>query len=177
MVGKWKDKLIELYACINNQLSFLLHEIPEEKTVYTVFEVLNSRGKAVSWLDRLKSSLMGSAFALETDTRNLISELHDIWRKIYTEIGLNERLDEETLQFAATLYKSDKTPSRLLSEEDAVEKLREAKDARQIREVARWILKVAKACNKVRSNRRQNAVTEISHARLLSVAIHLKKRY
>ena len=31
LVGKWKDKLIELYACINNQLSFLLHEIPEEK--------------------------------------------------------------------------------------------------------------------------------------------------
>ena len=127
VVRKWKEKLIEFYACINNQLFFLLHEIQEEKTVYTVFEVLNSRGKAVTWLDRLKSSLMGNAFELETDTTDLIRELHDTWQKIYAQIGLDERLDTETLRFAATLYKSDESPSRPLSEESAVEKLREAK--------------------------------------------------
>lgn len=36
--------LIDLVALIKNRLSFILHEVSDEKLVYTVFEVLNSRG-------------------------------------------------------------------------------------------------------------------------------------
>ena len=58
----WTDSgeaLSSLAALLKNRLFFLLHEIEDEQTVYTVFEVLNSRGLDVSWLDRLKSILMG----------------------------------------------------------------------------------------------------------------------
>jgi hypothetical protein len=47
---------------VKNRLTFIFHELDDEATVYTVFEVLNSRGLAVPWFDRLKSLLMGIAF-------------------------------------------------------------------------------------------------------------------
>lgn len=177
-VEKWvgeKRKLLELYACVKNRLSFILHEISDEKLVYTVFEVLNSRGMEVSWLDRLKSILMGKAFELENRNRDqLISDLHTIWRDIYAQIGLRQGLSTEALRFAATLYQSS-MPYRPLSERDSVDELRnKAHDAEDIRKVARWLLRVAEACDKVISNRRQNAVTRISQARLLAVAIYLR---
>ena len=85
--------LLGLTALLKNKLTFILHEIADEKTVYTVFEVLNSRGIAVSWLDRLKSILMGKAFTLNDDvTRNtLIKDLHRIWGDIYSILGLRQR--------------------------------------------------------------------------------------
>ena len=98
--------LLDLAALIKNRLTFILHEIADEKTVYAVFEVLNSRGIAVSWLDRLKSILMGEAFNLEEDvTRTtLIDDLHRIWGHIYSILGLRQGLSTEALRFAATLH-------------------------------------------------------------------------
>ena len=167
---------VDLYACVKNQLSFILHEIPDEKLVYTVFEVLNSRGMEVSWIDRLKSILMGKAFELKNVNKDLlINDLHTIWRDIYTQIGLRQGLSTEALRFAATLFQSE-MPYRPLSERDAVAELRaKASSAASIREIAQWLLKVTIACDKVISNRRQNAVTQISQARLLAVAIHLRE--
>ena len=166
--------LLGLYACIKNRLCFILHQISDEKLVYTVFEVLNSRGIEVSWLDRLKSILMGKAFEFRNKNRDrLISDLHTIWRDIYAQIGLQQGLSTEALRFAATLYQSD-MPYRSLSERDAVDEFRsKAQDARNIRKIANWLLRVTKACDEVISNRRQHAVTRISQARLLAVAIHL----
>ena len=178
-VEKWTNNgqsLIDLFACLKNRLSFILHEISDEKLVYTVFEVLNSRGIEVHWLDRLKSILMGKAFELQNANGTvLIKDLHSIWRDIYAQIGLKQGLNTEALRFAATLYQSD-TPHRPLSERDAVDQLRtNAIDPASIRKVAYWLLKVTRACDKVISNRRQNAVTRISQARLLAVAIHLRQ--
>ena len=177
-VESWKDeeKLFELIALIKNGLSFILHEISDEKLVYTVFEVLNSRGLEVIWLDRLKSILMRIAFSIEEPNRNeLIDELHTIWRDIYRTIGLRQGLSTEALRFAATLY-SQNTPSKPLGEREAVDSLRSmAKDAAHIRKIAHWLLDVTRACDKVMSNPRQNAVIRIAQARLLAVAIHLKK--
>ena len=176
-VKHWIDKSrnpVDLYACMKNQLSFILHEISDEKLVYTVFEVLNSRGIEVSWLDRLKSVLMGKAFELEATNRHqLIEDLRTIWTDIYREIGLHHGLSVEALRFAATLHQSW-LPSRPLSERNAVDELcSKADDSKSIRGVARWLLRVTKACDKVISKRRQEAVTRISQARLLAVAIHL----
>lgn len=177
-VSEWLKKkrgLLELYACIKNRLFFILHEINDEKLVYTVFEVLNSRGMEVSWLDRLKSILMGRAFELQNKNRDqLISDLHNIWRDIYTQIGLHQGMSTEALRFAATLFASNR-PQRPLSESDAVDEfLSKAHDAASIRRVAKWLLEVTRAYDKVISNRRQNSVTRISQARLLAVAIHLQ---
>lgn len=111
------DSLLDLAALIKNKLTFILHEISEEKTVYTVFEVLNSRGIEVAWLDRLKSVLMGKAFLLEEEEtrKRLIGELHTLWRDIYSIIGLRQGLNTEALRFAATLH-ACKRLSKPLSE-------------------------------------------------------------
>lgn len=176
-VNKWieEETLLDLAALIKNGLTFILHEVSEEKTVYTVFEVLNSRGIEVAWIDRLKSILMGMAFSLEDETRErLIEELHRIWREIYKVIGLRQGLNTEALRFAATLHATNR-PSKPLSEQDAVDGLRnqaEREGAKSIREVAHWLLEITEACHAVRSNPRQNAVTRITQARLLAVALH-----
>ncbi|MYC76708.1 DUF262 domain-containing protein [Candidatus Poribacteria bacterium] len=48
-VQRWGDP-IELLILLKNHLWFILHEISDVETVYTVFEVLNDRGLEVSWL-------------------------------------------------------------------------------------------------------------------------------
>lgn len=168
--------LLDLLDLVKNRLTFILHEIVDEKTVYTVFEVLNSRGIAVSWLDRLKSILMGLAFKLEEDVtrKTLVDDLHTIWRDIYSTLGLRQGLSTEALRFAATLYRENR-PSKPLGEQDSVDELRnEATDAKSIRRVAEWVLKVTRACDAVRSDVRQDAVTQITQARLLAVALHAR---
>ena len=176
-VNAWVNDgtLLDLAALIKNGLTFILHEISEEKTVYTVFEVLNSRGIEVAWIDRLKSILMGMAFSLEDNSReNLIKELHTIWRDIYNVIGLRQGFNTEALRFAATLHAANRQ-SKPLSEQDAVDSLRgqaSLEGAKSIGEVAHWLLEITEACHAVRSNPRQNAVTRITQARLLAVALH-----
>lgn len=177
-VTTWKAKgesLLTLAALLKNRLFFLLHEINDEKTVYTVFEVLNSRGLDVSWLDRLKSILMGNAFELKkSNAQGVIDDLHTAWRDIYSLIGLRQGMSTEALRYAATLRTKD-APRRPLGEEDSVETLRiEATTARSIREVANWLLRVTQACDSVIANVRINAVTRISQARLLATAIYLR---
>jgi hypothetical protein len=177
-VGEWQSpgkSLLDLAALLKNQLYFLLHEINEEESVYSVFEVLNSRGLSVSWLDRLKSTLMGKAFELENASRErLIDELHITWRDIYSVIGLRQGMSTEALRFASTLHATD-TRNRPLSEEDSVESFgTKASNAKKIREVSSWLLQVTKACDKVVDNKRVNAVTVISQARLLATAIYLR---
>jgi hypothetical protein len=169
------DKLTTLVALLKNRLFFLFHEVDNEKTVYTVFEVLNSRGLDVSWLDRLKSILMGAAFELENANQaGIIEELHATWRDIYSVIGLRQGLSTEALRFAATL-RASKTQSRPLGEEPSVDELRSrAKGAKGIREVGNWLLAVTKSTDSVVANKRTDAVTRIAQARLLAVAISLR---
>lgn len=175
-VSTWTSKgrkLRELVALLKNELSFVLYAISEEQEVYTVFEVLNSRGIAVSWLDRLKSILMGASFEVDDgEPTRLIDELHTVWREIYGTIGLRQGLSTEALRFAATLLEDH--GNKPLGEQDAVDLLRTWTDsAENIRSSASWLLQVTKSCHKVVSNDRLNAVTRIAQARLLAVAIEL----
>lgn len=177
-VGAWTGRgysLLALATLLKNRLYFLLHEVEDEKLVYTVFEVLNSRGLDVSWMDRLKSILMGNAFELKkSNSQGVIDELHTTWRFIYSTIGLRQGMSTEALRYAATL-RTTEAPRRPLGEKDAVESLRQdATTAKTIRETAAWLLRVTEACDSVVGNSRINAVTRISQARLLATAIHLR---
>lgn len=178
-VATWRNDgntLLDLMALLKNRLFFLLHEIDDEKTVYTVFEVLNSRGLDVSWLDRLKSMLMGAAFELKkSNSRGVIKELHTTWRQIYAVVGLRQGISTESLRYTATL-RTAAAPRRPLGERDSAHSLRdEATTATSIREVATWLLNLAEACDAVLANDRINAVTRISQARLLATAVNLRK--
>lgn len=178
-VKEWRDShdsLDDLVIHLKNRLTFIFHEIGDEKLVYTVFEVLNSRGLAVSSLDRLKSMLMSIVFEAEGGNKDeTIKEIHELWAGIYRIIGLRQGLSTESLRFAATL-RSEDSPSRPLGEEDAVQlllKIPERKPEKVI-EVTKWVKSVTEAVDKLRKDQRRNAVTKIVQARLVAVAVNLR---
>ena len=55
---------LTLLRLIQNRLGFVIFDTEDSRIVYSIFEVLNSRGLAVDWLDKCKSVLMGRAFDL-----------------------------------------------------------------------------------------------------------------
>ncbi|RKU25429.1 DUF262 domain-containing protein [Candidatus Poribacteria bacterium] len=177
-VDRWNNTT-ELLRIIKNQLTFIFHQIADEASVYTVFEVLNNRGLHVSWLDRLKSMLMSVAF--EDNQGNAdehIAELHRIWGEIYGTIGLRQGLDIEALRFGATL-KSPSQISKPFNEERAVESLIRAVSTSTFEaiKVSNWLLAVINAVNQVlgEMSHTRETMTKIAHARLLATAIILRK--
>lgn len=169
------DSLTKLYGHLKNQLFFIFYAIGDEGLVYTVFEVLNSRGLEVSWFDRLKSMLMAVVFEAKTDrSQALIEEVHGLWAEIYKIIGLRLGLSTESLRFAATL-RSDHPQSRPMSEEDAVQLLLEqSQNPISVIETTKWIKSVTEALDELVADRRRNAVTKIVQARLAAVAVNLR---
>ncbi|MEX2271001.1 MAG: DUF262 domain-containing HNH endonuclease family protein [Vicinamibacterales bacterium] len=179
-VARWREDgdLISLVALIRNQLSLIFHEIEDEGLVYTVFEVLNSRGLDVTWFDKLKTFLMAIVFETgEPDVRGAtLNELHNIWREIYRTIGLRQNLNKETLRFAGTL-RAKNIPSRPLAEEAAADELTEwtGRTSKGVVRCSHWILDVTKAEDKLLSQWRLRAPTHIVQARLAAIAILLRQ--
>lgn len=174
-VTEWEGSKLELGTILKNRLALIFHEIEDEAAVYTVFEVLNSRGLVVASLDRLKTALMGMAFENSEDNKEeTIHELHQTWAEIYRWVGLHQGRSSEALRFAATL-KSDLSLNKVQGEEGAVETLLDlaGNSARGTVEVSRWVLEVVKAVDALMIDGRRAAVTKISQSRLLAVAIEL----
>ena len=177
-VQQWsKDghSLTDLVGHLKNRLTFIFHEISDESVVYSVFEVLNSRGLAVSWFDRLKSMLMSVVFDSDSgNNQELIREIHSTWSNIYRAVGLRLGLSTESLRFAATLRAANR-PSKPLNAEDAVSTLlAQAQSAADAIETSGWLLAVTESVDKLRADRRRSAVTQIAHARLVAVALNLR---
>lgn len=179
-VTRWKDNggsYVELISIIRNRLWAIFHAVDDESLVYRVFEVLNSRGLDVSWIDKLKSQLMGLAFETGPSggREEAIRELHSIWQNIYEVIGKQKYLTRETVRFAGTLIAST-IPSRPLSEEASVKRLVDhaGTNAKQIVVCARWLQSVVKAEDELLSKHRWRAVTEILQARLVAIAVRLR---
>ncbi len=83
-VDQWQGSKLELGIILKNRLALIFHEVDDEATVYSVFEVLNSRGLPVAWLDRFKSALMGMVFEYsEGSKEETIQELHHIWGETF----------------------------------------------------------------------------------------------
>lgn len=180
-VKDWKsrgqDNLIDLLNMLRNRLTLIFHEIDDEGLVYTVFEVLNSRGLDVTWFDKLKSLLMAIVFESGGGNKAAtIDELHGIWREIYRTIGLKQVLNKETVRFAGTLRSKDR-PNRPLDEETAVAQLTAACQGspKKVVELSRWLQSVTSAENRILSNRRWSAVTRIVQARLVAIAVLLRR--
>ncbi len=178
-VSQWKSnsELVELVAIIRNQLSLIYHEIPDEATVYRVFEVLNSRGLDVKWIDKLKSQLMASLFEyVDVGTRQeAIAEMQGYWRDIYQTLGQRGDLGDEALRFTGTLYMAWE-PRRIQSQEDAVVGLI-ASAGRKISTIAKVgsdLRAVVQAVGKLNANTRLRAVTKVLHARFVATAIMLR---
>lgn len=166
---------INLVSLLKNRLTFVFHEIGDEALVYTVFEVLNSRGLEVSWFDRLKSILMAIVFEAKENSPEITNEVHHLWSDIYRCVGLRIGMSTESLRFAACLREKP-APSRLPSEEDAVATLRaEAKaGVAEVIRTTNWLKSVTEALDKVVGDRRTRGVTRIVQARFVAAAINLR---
>jgi len=181
-VTRWRtmgNSLVDLVTLLKNRLTLVFHEIGDEGLVYSVFEVLNSRGLSVSWFDRLKSMLMAMVF--DTDSGNkseIIEEVHQLWTDIYKVIGLRIGMSTESLRIAATLRQLHR-PNRPLSEEDAVDTLVEQSTGgpADVIETTKWLKAVTEAVDKIFANRRINPVTNIAQARLVAASVYLRSDF
>ena len=177
--SKWEKEtnssIINLLALVKNKLQFIYHELDEEKLVYTVFEVLNTRGLDVAWIDRTKAVLMGIAYEEAPNSSEMIKELHQIWQRIYENIGLRQGLSSEALRFAATLWSKSST-SRVLADADSLNVFRSTAtgNPNATLKISRFIEAMAKSLDTLLCDEQKAAVTKISHARLLAVAIELR---
>jgi len=179
-VQEWDGDIIFLLKILKNRLDFIFYMLEDESAVYTIFEVLNSRGLEVDWLDKCKSMLMGIAYEKlpKQARKEHINELHKAWTKIYNVIGLRKVPGHEILRFAATLKHSE-PQSKIISAELAMEYFREYcnKHPKAVIEISLEIFEIAKNLEKLYSNSRLKAVTDIVQARLLAVAILMSEKY
>src|SRR5262249_1727418 len=86
-VADWGDP-VGLLDLLKNSIKFVFFVLQDPGAVYTVFEVLNSRGLNVDWLDKMKSTLMGIAF--EKKRKLPAGELDYVeneWTEIYRVLG------------------------------------------------------------------------------------------
>ena len=116
------NAVLNLLKIVKNRLEFIFYVLEDEGAVYTDFEVLNSRGLAVAWLDKCKSMIMGIVF--ENYSSVLAKEkmilLHDIWSNIYSTIGKQLVKDDEILTVSATLWYEGESLGKPLSVEKSV---------------------------------------------------------
>ena len=179
---------VNLLALVKNYLYFIFHSLEDKGAVYTIFEVLNSRGLDVDWLDKCKSLLMGLLYEYastpgdDTLFSQHLNELHSYWSEIYREIGLQNIPGHEIIRFAATL-KTESDAGRPLSAEDAIEFfkndcIKASSNDLIINKIIKntvWFKEITSCLSKLYADKRRNAVTDITQARLLAVAIMLRK--
>jgi hypothetical protein len=180
---------IELLAIVKSSLNFIVHSVEDKGAVYTIFEVLNSRGLDVDWLDKCKSLLMGLLYEYASSSENNdlfgqhLNDLHGYWSDIYREIGLQNIPGHEIIRFAATL-KDPSATGRPLSAEDTLQFFKNDCSKNQsdnnsvihkIIENTVWLKQITSCLSKLYDDKRRNAVTDITQARLLAVAIMLRK--
>lgn len=178
-VEQWKEDFgdsLSLLRIIRNKLGFVVFDTDDSRIVYSLFEVLNSRGLAVDWLDKCKSSLMGIAFEkAETDDSrtNYLEELNDLWGNIYTELSKYPVSGQEVLRVTATLYMGTES-GKPKKAESALDSLASACFlAGDTVKISNWIYDVAKTLVNLQSNIHLGPVTNILQARVLAVAISL----
>lgn len=175
-VREWvaAGKLTSLLSLLLHRLGFVVHDTEDSRAVYTVFEVLNSRGLAVDWLDKTKSVLMGRAYELTASPEAAAAEIQSLqntWGQIYREIAKEDVPGEEILRVTSTLYYGPGA-SKPRSAEDSLEQIRiECTSFEKPRQVSERLLDVARKLGSIHGNIFLGPVTDILHARILAVAI------
>jgi hypothetical protein len=156
----------------------IYHELDNEGTVYRVFEVLNSRGLDVRWIDKTKSQLMASIYEyVDNGSRSDgLHEMQNLWKDIYRRLGLDDSLGNEALRFAGTWSETTR-PNRVISEQDASAALLKAAGTKlaTIVKAATWLKLVVGKVVDLHNDQRRAAVTRIGQARFLAIAIMLRE--
>lgn len=170
------NSIYELSRAVRNRLGFVVYDTDDPKAVYTVFEVLNSRGLPVDWLDKAKSVVMGRAYELaptEHVRKANIEELNSLWGQIYAKLALYPIPGDEVLRVAMTIRYGQET-AKPLAAERALELCRSVCTTdRDAISVSQWLFDVTSRLVKLYENRILGPVTKILHARVLAVALHI----
>lgn len=172
--AEWIDP-VELAGIVLNQLGFVVFDTEETGSVYTLFEVLNSRGLEVDWLDKAKAVLMGSAFATaasEVARQGAMTELQGAWGELYRDLAKHKIHGREILQAWATLDYGPRT-GKIYNAEAALEKLR-AKGTSPVQAVSisRRLLSIVRSLSWLHDQNEFRCAMRVGQARLLAVAIH-----
>jgi hypothetical protein len=178
-VNEWiksERDLLALLRLLRNRLGFVVYDTDDNTIVYSVFEVLNSRGLEVDWLDKSKSVLMGRAFELSKNAQVAaakIEELNALWGKIYERLALEPVPGQEVLRVAATIRLGDEA-GKPLKAETALSKFRDFCDeVEKTATVSSWLYDNADTLVKLQKNRYWEPVVGILQARVLAVALML----
>jgi Protein of unknown function DUF262/Protein of unknown function (DUF1524) len=175
-VESWKSSqnILSLMRLVLHRLGFVVFDTEDSRVVYTVFEVLNSRGLAVDWLDKTKSFLMGRMYELSVSpaaTEAEVESLQGIWSQIYREIAKEDVPGEEILRITATLYYGP-GQGKPRSAEESLDLLRRESDSfGKPRQISMRLLDVARKLVELYESTHLGPVTDILHARLLAVAL------
>lgn len=176
-VKEWEDGpqgVFQLLRLINNRLGFVIFDTEDNRVVYSVFEVLNSRGLAVDWLDKCKSVLMERAFemaASDVAAQSAIGSLQNLWGNIYDRIAEHPIPGEQILRVAGTLMDGP-SKGKPIRPEIAIERFRDDCDTSDKPELlARFVFDVATKLVGLQSDVFYGPVTDVLHARILAAAI------
>lgn len=169
-VTSWGDP-IDLLRLIKNRVTFVFFVISDPAAVYTVFEVLNSRGLAVDWLDKMKSVLMGLAFENKVPDSQA-QALEHRWSEIYRVLGRERVSDSDVLTFAATM-RSSEPPGKGFQEQGAMEFFGdECRNKRMSpKSVSDMFFQIADELDSFLADPRKRAISKIKQTRLLAAAI------
>ena len=163
-----------LMRLVLHRLGFVVYDTEDTRVVYTLFEVLNSRGLAVDWLDKTKSVLMGKTYELGGSPIAIQAEIENLqkmWGQIYQVLAKEDIPGEEILRIAATIYYGPGQGKPRPSDE-SLELLRnECKTPTSPSQISERLLGVAQQLAELYANVQLNAVTDILQARLLAVAL------
>lgn len=176
-IQKWKAEsrsLIDLLRVVQNRLGFVAYDTENSQLVYNLFEILNSRGLAVDWLDKCKSLLMGAAHELaESDeaAAAAVGSLQAIWGNIYRKLAEVSVSGQEILRVTATL-RHGPSKGKPQSAEDSLELLRnECFEFTKPEEISNHLFDVASKLVDLEKNVMLESVARILHSRILAVAI------
>ena len=176
----WQEdrELADLMHILMQRLGFVVYDTEDERAVYTVFEVLNSRGLPVEWLDKCKSVLMGRAYDLAESNEARAAQMDSLqkdWAEIYRVIARKDVDGDDVLRITATLFHAA-TASKPRSAEDSLELLRARCNAvSQPGEISGQLLEIAQKLTTLAEDAPLGPVTDIFHSRMLAVAILLAK--
>jgi len=175
--GNPAQSLIELQRLIKNRLGFVVYETVDERTVHSIFESLNSRGRPVDPLDKTKTVIMRAVYQSGEPKQvidNQIQSLQKLWAQIYEEMGKKGLPGEQILRVAATL-KFGPEKGKPLSTAKALKRINEqiSKNPSNGLDFSDLLLRCAVKLNEVYRAPERGKLSEILQARLLAVAIEL----
>lgn len=178
-VRTWRSTsgdVLGVMRLILQRLGFVVYDTEDTSAVYTLFEVLNSRGLEVDWLDKTKTALMGKVWELSSTEQAAAAEIQNlqgIWTQIYQELAKEDISGEEVLRISATLYYGP-GQGKPQSAAESLDLLRNrCKSAEVPAQVSSRLLRVAQKLSTLYGKAQWNAVTDILHARILAIAIML----